>query len=321
MSSLRQKKVLITGSTGFIGANLVQRAVGAGSDVYILTRKLSNTWRINDKLEDVTRYIVDLSDQDSLGSAILSIKPDIIYHTAAYGGNPSQKDFMKIIESNYIGTANLVNACKKVGFDLFVNTGSSSEYGIKGSPMRENDLLEPVNEYAVSKSAATLYSQFVARTEKLPIVTLRLFSPYGCYEGSTRLIPSVILDCIRKKNPKITSLSFVRDFIFVDDVIEAYLKILDASEIGGEIINIGSGRQHSIGDAVNKIIELTGNEVEPETGGVPRWPNEPEKWVADISKAKRLLNWTPKYDFTRGLAASVEWFKENIDRYNSYEEP
>lgn len=315
MSSLRRKKILITGSTGFIGSNLVRRSVKFGSDVFILTRKLSDTWRIKSILDDVTRYEVDLTDYEHLEAMIKGIQPDIIYHTAAYGGNPFQKDFKKIIESNYIGTANLVNACKGADFELFVNTGSSSEYGIKASTMGEEDRLEPVNDYGVSKASASLYCQFVARTERKPIITLRLFSPYGSYEESTRLIPSVILDCIKGKNPKVTSLSFVRDFVFIDDVVDAYFNAVDASEIGGEIINIGSGIQHSVGDVANKIIELTGNEVVPETGGRPRWANEPERWQADISKAKRLLNWEPKHDLAQGLAASVEWFKEHIDLY------
>jgi len=316
MSSLKSKRVLLTGSTGFIGANLMRKAIEIGADVHILTRKSSDIWRIRDKLGKVRQYQVDLSVYEDLVPVISDIEPDIIYHTAAYGGNPSHRDFKKIIESNYIGTANLVNACKRVDFELFVNTGSSSEYGVKASPMKEDDLLEPVNDYGVSKSAATMYCQFAARKEQLPIVTLRLFSPYGSFEGSTRLVPSVILDCIRGINPKITSLSFVRDFIFVQDVTDAYLNALDASKIGGEIINIGSGKQHSVGDVVNKIIELTGDGVVPETGGAPRWPIEPERWEADITKAKKLLSWEPKYDLTSGLEKSVKWFKENVDLYN-----
>jgi nucleoside-diphosphate-sugar epimerase len=320
MSSLRGKKVLITGSTGFIGANLMRKAISAGADVSILTRKSSDVWRIQDKLGDVSQYQLDLSDYECLESVILKIEPEIIYHTAAYGGNPFHNDFRKIIESNYIGTANLVNACRKVDLELFVNTGSSSEYGIKTSPMREEDILEPVNDYGVSKSAATLYCQSLARNKNIPMVTLRLFSPYGYYEGHKRLIPSVILDCFRGENPKIISKAFVRDFIFIEDVINAYIKVLDAKEIVGEIINIGSGKQHTVGDIANTIIELAGEGLAPETGGTPRWSNEPEKWEADITKAKKLLNWEPKYDLTRGLDTTIKWFRENINLYKNYGE-
>lgn len=316
MSSLRGKRVLITGSTGFIGANLMRKAIGVGADVSILTRESSDSWRIQDKLGDVSQYQSDLSDYECLESAILKIEPEIIYHTAAYGGNPFHNDSRKIIESNFIGTANLVNACRKIDFDLFVNTGSSSEYGIKTSPMREEDILEPVNDYGVSKSAATLYCQSVARNKKIPLVTLRLFSPYGCYEGHKRLIPSVILDCLRGENPKIISPAFVRDFIFIDDVMDAYIKVLDAKEIVGEIINIGSGKQHTVGDIADTIIGLTGKGLVTQTGGTPRWPNEPEKWEADITKAKKLLNWEPKHDLIRGLDATIKWFRENIYLYN-----
>jgi nucleoside-diphosphate-sugar epimerase len=315
MSSLEGRKVLITGATGFIGANLVRRAIGAGADVSIFTRMSSDTWRINDKLECVSLHKVDLLDYEKLMLTIRDIDPEIIYHTAAYGGNPAQKDFKKIITSNYIATVNLVNACKKSNFELFVNTGSSSEYGIKTLPMSEEDLLEPMNDYGVAKSAATVYCRFAAKSERLPIVTLRLFSPYGSYEGSTRLIPSAILDCLHGKNPMITSLAFVRDFLFIEDIMVAYLKALDAKDLEGEIINIGSGHQHSIGDVVQEIIKLTGNNVVPEIGGSMRWSNEPAKWEADISKAKRLLNWEPKYDLTLGLRATIKWFEENLFLY------
>jgi len=315
MKTLNGKKVLVTGSTGFIGANLVKKSLGEGAELHILIRDTSYKWRINDVLEGVNIYHVDLSDYGHLKDIVLNIRPDIIYHTAAYGGSPFQRDFWNIIKSNFIGTANLVNACKNMDFELFVNTGSSSEYGIKAFPMRESDLLEPVNDYGVSKSAATLYCQSVAKNENLPIVTLRLFSPYGRHEGPTRLIPSVIMACIKNEKIKISSTKLVRDFIYIDDVLGAYAKLTGAYKISGQIFNIGGGEQHSIGEVVNKIIELTGSEMVPETEGAPRWPNEPDRWQADISKAKHLLNWHPKYNLEKGLNATIKWFEENMPLY------
>jgi nucleoside-diphosphate-sugar epimerase len=239
-----------------------------------------------------------------------------VYHLATYGGKPNQYDLCRIIQTNFISTVNLIRACKKVNFELFVNTGSSSEYGIKANPMREYDCPEPINNYGVSKCAATLYCQTEAKKEKLPIVTLRLFSPYGNYEESARLIPSVIMACLRGESPRISSPRFVRDFIYIEDVNDSYSRLIDAPDINGQIFNIGSGKSYSIGEVANKIIELTGSRVELLTGREQIWPNEPENWQADISKAKHVLGWKPQYDLEQGLRASIKWFEENIELYN-----
>jgi len=316
MQTLKGKKIIITGATGFVGANLTRMALKAGAEIHILTRRNSNMWRIKDLLETINNHTTDLLDYNETTSITSSIKPDIIYHLATYGSKTNQDDLCRIIQTNFISTVNLIRACKKVNFELFVNTGSSSEYGIKANPMREYDCPEPINNYGVSKCAATLYCQAEAKKEKLPIVTLRLFSPYGNYEDSARLIPSVIIACLRGKNPRISSTRFVRDFIYIEDVIESYARMVDVSDVSGQILNIGSGKSHSIGEVANKIIELTGSRVELLTGREQIWPNEPENWQADISKAKHVLGWKPQYDLDQGLRASIKWFEENIELYN-----
>jgi nucleoside-diphosphate-sugar epimerase len=314
-NNLSGKKVLITGSTGFIGSNLARIALNHDADVYLLYRATSSKWRINGIFSFVHGYCVDLSDSRRLNSIISEIQPDIVYHTAAHGGNSCQKDRQRILDSNLMGTINMIDACRKVDLDIFVNTGSSSEYGIKIASMREDDLLEPVNDYGISKASATMYCQAAARNEGLPAVTLRLFSPYGSYEGQSRLVPSAILACLRGENPRISSRSFVRDFVFIDDVLDAYLKVIDAQDALGEIINIGYGEQHSVGEVVDIIIRLAGDTAFPVVGSPSRWPNEPIKWQADISKARNVLGWSPKYDLERGLAATVDWFKDNTALY------
>jgi nucleoside-diphosphate-sugar epimerase len=320
MTSLNGKKVLITGATGFVGANLVRMVLKQGSEVYIITRKKSDKWRIDDVLGEIAEYNtdfnIDLLDCDKLNRIIRRIRPDIIYHTATYGGRPGQKDAIKIVQTNLVGTINLIKACQKFGFDLFVNTGSSSEYGIKERAMQEGDLLEPVNDYGISKSAATQYCRAVARNKGLPIVTLRLFSPYGSYEESTRLIPSVILSCLRGEKPKISSPYFVRDFVYIQDVLDAYAKLSDVPDLGGEVFNIGSGKQCTVGDVANMIIELSGCCMELEMGMPQGWPNEPKKWEADISKANDILGWMPKYSMEKGLAETIRWFEKNINIYS-----
>jgi nucleoside-diphosphate-sugar epimerase len=316
MSSLNGDKIFITGATGFVGSNLVRRALQQGAEVYVNVRNTSNLWRIKDIIDDIAIINADITQYEKLIDHLQKIRPNIIFHTAVYGGSAHQNDFNTIIETNIIGTANVVRCCKDINFDLFVNTGSSSEYGIKQKPMRETDLLEPVNDYGVSKASATMYCRSQAINKNLPIVTLRLFSPYGMYEERSRLIPSVIISAICQKNPKISSLKFVRDFIFIDDVLSAYEALIDHPNSGGQIYNIGSGEQHTIGEITEIILRLLGNKVEYELGVPPNWKDEPDFWQADMSKTLKDLNWAPKYDLNVGLTKSVDWFKKHQHLYH-----
>ncbi len=310
------KKVLITGATGFVGSNLVRKALSWNSEVYAIVRKKSNIWRIWDIINDISVIDVDLVDYEKLRSSIKEIRPDIIFHTAVYGGSADQSDIHTIMTSNFIGTVNLVQSCMQVNFDVMVNTGSSSEYGIKYRPMKESDQLEPTTDYGVSKAASTLFCYSKAISDELPIVTLRLFSPYGSYESRARLIPSIILSVLRGNPPTISSRNNVRDFIFIDDVIEAYQSVSVLDNPSGMIFNIGSGIQHSVGEVTDTILKYLGPNINYQTGHPQVWRIEPPFWEADITSAKMELHWEPKYSLNNGLIKTIEWFKENINLYN-----
>ncbi len=313
---VKNKRILITGATGFIGSNLVRYFLKNGANIFICTLRTSDKWRIQDILKDISEYSVDLRDLVRLKKIIKITKPHIIIHTAIYGGYIFQKDTHKIIETNFTGTVNLINACKYTDYELFINTGSSSEYGIKLKPMKETDVLEPLDEYGVYKAAATLYCHAFARKENRPIVTARLFSPYGYYEEKTRFIPSLILSCLKFKNPRLSLPNSVRDFIFIDDIMEAYKKIIENKDnIAGEIFNLGFGCQHTVGEVARYIVKLTGNRVNLDWGKVNNPRQEPKFWQADISKAKKLLGWHPEHHFKSGLVKNINWFKGHITKY------
>jgi len=309
---LNNKKILVTGATGFIGANLLHHLANLGLKPYVMLRNKSNTWRINDIINGLRLSNVDISDREAVTSAIKEIKPHVIFHMATYGGYVTQIDHDLTVRTNYLGTVNLLNACKASGFELFINTGSSSEYGIKSDPMKETDALDPVTEYGAIKAAASLYCQAMAKKEALPVVTLRIFSPYGYFEGPERLIPSVIRSCLRGEDPKLSNVESVRDFIFIEDVIDAFMKVINAKERAiGEVFNVGGGIQYSVGDVVNNIISLTGANVTPCWGSVPNPRNEPKCWQADILKAKIELKWSPVIPLTEGLKKTILWFRKN----------
>jgi len=313
---INNKKILITGATGFVGSCLAHRLVETGCELHLTVRAESNLWRIKNILDKVNLHNLDLRNKNNVESVVTSLKPKVIYHCATYGGYYTQSDAKKILGTNITGIVNLLNACAKAGFDCFVNTGSSSEYGIKNGPIKESDTLEPVSSYGAAKTSSTLFCQSVFRRNQLPIVNLRLFSPYGYYEAARRLIPSVIISCLSGKDVKLSSPDSVRDFVFIEDVVDAYLKVTEIiSKAKGEIFNIGSGRQYSVGEVVSKIIELTGGKIKPEWKTMPNPRIEPAVWIADISKAKDILKWQPEYTLERGLKNTVKWFKENVFLY------
>lgn len=312
-------KYLITGATGFIGANLLRAFINENTETHILIRKTSNTWRINDILEKTRIHFCDLNNPDQIKAVVSDIKPDIIIHNAIYGGYPFQKDTAKVINTNFLGTVNLLNACLENEFKCFINTGSSSEYGIKNKPMSESDLLEPIDDYGVAKSAATLYCQSIAKRYNLPIFTLRLFSPYGYYEEPTRLIPYIVINCLQDNDIKLSNPNPVRDFIFIEDVIDAYKSIIEKAQINepGNIFNIGTGKQHSVKEIFNIIKEITDYKKEPIWGQVEGRSSDIIKtWQADIKKSNLKLNWKPNYSIEEGLSKNIDWFKKNITLYN-----
>lgn len=306
---------LVTGGTGFIGSQLIRRLINNGEDVHIIVRKEARFWRIEDIRHKVACHTSDLSDTDELRKIIEKIRPQVIYHLATYGAYPHQNEPDKIIKTNILGTWNLLKASSHIDYELFVNTGSSSEYGFKELPMKETDLLEPASYYAITKASQTLLCFHIARNEKRPIVTLRPFSVYGPYEEPTRFIPTLMNALYRKEKMNLVSPQISRDYIYVEDVINAYLLIDKFKNFTGKIFNIGTGVQSSIKDVVETAIKVTGETADFRWGQMTPRAWDTNNWVADISKARQLLNWSPKVSLEEGLSLMWEWFKSNSVLY------
>ena len=307
-------KVLITGGTGFVGACLARHLVDTGHDVHVFTRRDSNKWRIADILNRLTDHEVDLRSLSTVEQAVTAIRPRIIYHLATFGGFTIQNDSDIVFESNINGTVNLLRSCEKAGFDCFVNTGSSSEYGLKSAPMEENDLLAPLGDYGVSKAASTLYCRSEAIGKGLPVVTLRLFSPFGSWDDPKRLVPYVIKSFLRGEQPKLTTPQSVRDYVFIDDILAAYSAVIK-DPLPGEVFNIGSGSQHTIGEVVAILQNIIGSGLSPLWGSRGQQRPEPVMWIADIRKAETKLGWRPSTTLRDGLERTVEWMRNNLRFY------
>jgi len=297
-------RILITGGTGFIGANFVHKFVLSKDEVHVFKREDSDLWRIENIKKDIFLHDVDLADSVCIEKIVSEIKPEHILHFASYGTRQGkEQDTKKTIDTNLLGTINILNACAKVGFSSFINTGSSSEYGEKNSPMKETDILEPNNLYGVTKAASTLYCQQLAKKKNLPVVTMRLFSVFGYMESSDRLIPALVKAVLSGEELKVVSPSIVRDFIFIEDVIDAYLKAISIIDtIKGNVFNIASGRELSIADIVEISRKVSGKSVKAVYGAVSEKQIEPKMWVGNIEKAKKILHWSSSHTFEEGFS-------------------
>jgi nucleoside-diphosphate-sugar epimerase len=319
MRKLENKGILITGGAGFVGSCLARQLADSDNRVGLLVLEQEDLWRVNDILSSLSILKADLRDYSAVSRQVREFAPDVVFHLATYGGMSGQNNDNRIVETNILAAANLLLALRETDYNAFVNVGSSSEYGLMDKPMAETDRPQPVSSYGRSKLAATHLCESYASAYGMPNVTLRLFSPYGPYEDARRLVPSVILSCLKGIDPALGSAESVRDFVFVMDAVDALLEAaIQIDKLKGRIINIGSGIQRSVGEVADMIIELVGNDVRPIWGAVKPSQPEPKAWLADIGLVAELMGWQPRYDLRSGLSKTVEWFRANSGRFDAY---
>jgi nucleoside-diphosphate-sugar epimerase len=219
-----------------------------------------------------------------------------------------------------LGTINLVEACLETGFEVLINTGSSSEYGFQDHPPKETEGLEPNSHYAITKAAASMFCRFTAKRAGVRLVTLRLYSVFGPYEEPSRLLPTLILNGRRGRLPALVNPDVARDFVYVDDVVDAYCRAAtQATEEPGAIYNVGTGEQTSLRDVVDVARRVMAIEEDPQWGTMPNRKWDTSVWVSDSNKIRAELGWRPRLTFEDGFLELVRWFDAHPELIDFYE--
>ena len=308
---------LVTGAAGFVGSVLTRKLASDGHEVHALVRPGSELWRLEGV--DAALHAVDLAEEPAVTRLVEGVRPEWVFHLAAHGAYSWQSDFPQMVRTNVLGTIHLVESCLRVGFEALVNTGSSSEYGFTDHAPAEDEEPRPSSDYAATKLTATLYCRAAAARSGLSIPTLRLYSVYGPFEEPARFVPRLAVEALAGKLPPLVSPDVARDFVYVDDAVEAYLAA--ASRRGpeaGAVYNVGTGRQTSIREAVEIAKRVLAIDSPPEWGTMPDRAWDTTVWVANPRKIERELGWTPRTTFEEGFARFARWLSEAPERLPLY---
>ena len=249
-------------------------------------------------------------------SLIREIKPSVIYNLAAYGAYSSQTDVDRIYRVNFESVRYLLDEVSQLsGFLGFVQAGTSSEYGLNCSAPSEDAPTRPDSHYAVAKQAATALTQFYALKHDVPAWVFRLYSVYGPYEDTSRLILKLLIHASKGSLPPLVDPQISRDFIYLEDVCRAFESIIEQKDRvkKGEIYNIGSGTKTTLGDLIQMTCEAFQLSTKPSWGSMDarRW-DHPE-WYSNSSKASKELNWHPKIPLIEGLNMTMKWIRDHLE--------
>ena len=321
-----KKKIFITGGAGFIGSHLVEKCIRLGYTVKtLIPYNVDNScgWidHFDKKIRDNVEVILgDVCDNNLFKKE--TKKFDVIFHLAALISIPySYKSPKSYISTNINGTLNGLEAARDNNVGLFVNTSTSEVYGsAQYVPIDEKHPLNAQSPYAASKIAADQLSLSYFRSFGLPVTILRPFNTFGPRQSQRAAIPAIINQILSdKKEIKLGNLNAHRDFTYVDDTVNGYIKLIGNQKSIGEIINLGTGSSFSIKETLSFICEILNKDVKVKVDQERLRPKKSEvnKLLSKNTKAKKILKWRPKFNgksgFFNGLKKTIEWSKQNED--------
>jgi len=308
-----QGPIVITGASGFVGANLFKLLAQHRNDVFAVTREKKG-WRLAD-VHDERVIAADLNDANAINNLVEAIRPQTVFDCAAYGAYSFEEDAALIYRTNFLSAVHLLTRLTEQGISAYVHAGSSSEYGENCTAPSEDAQREPNSHYAVSKAAIADYLRFMGKHRQVPCLNLRLYSVYGALEDTSRLIPNLVKQALGGKLPPLVAPQTSRDFVHVDDVCEAFVHaaVHMNPSLYGESINIGSGRCTTIADLADVTRKLFGLTEEPHFGSMEGRAWDLSAWYSNPGKARSTIGWRAKTSLENGLLRTAEWIKTVAD--------
>jgi nucleoside-diphosphate-sugar epimerase len=269
---------------------------------------MTDMHRIADILPQLTIAHDDMSNSERLKELLAELNPRGIFHCAASNikvGIAAPED--ELVRVNVLGTIHLAQALADVDYQFFINCGTYFEYGLKQQPFHEDDRCEPLEPYALTKLASTLYCQSVAKNSGKPIVTFRIFNPYGPGMEPGRLVYEVVNRAVRGEEIMITKPDARRDLTYIDDLVDLFMEAKDqAGRLKGEIFNLANGETHSFKELTETALKITNSTSKVSWGGAKEIAYDKTTQEANMKKTFAAFTWRPRVRLEAGIAKMIE---------------
>ncbi|VAV84859.1 UDP-glucose 4-epimerase [hydrothermal vent metagenome] len=326
ISSWKGKRVLVTGADGFIGSHLTERLAREGAKVraFVYYNSFGRWGWLDDTepelMENIEIFAGDIRDPGRVQEAVTG--QDVVFHLSSLIAIPySYHAPDSYVQTNVSGALNILNAARSVGIERLVHTSTSEVYGsAQYVPIDEKHPLQGQSPYSASKIGADMLAESYYRSFELPVAIARPFNTYGPRQSARAVIPTIISQLVSGADKlSLGSLTPTRDFNFVEDTVDGFLKIAECDKAIGNIINLGSGREVSIEDLVLSIMEVTGNIVPIVQVGERIRPeaSEVDRLLCDSTRAKEWAGWEPRHTLEQGIEKTMRWIAENQEHFKA----
>ena len=299
-------KILVAGGSGFIGKNLINDLISKGNEVISISKNINSLNQI-EKVKYIYHDLTIPLEKEKINS--LSGLEYIINCSGYVDHKSFENGGIKIFQQHFNSLYLLANLGISLGIKTFIQIGSSDEYGEKKGPIDEEMRESPISPYSLAKLTATHYLINCFKKGLLNTVVLRPFLVFGEMQSKNRFLPYLIDNCIKNKEFNVTKGEQKRDYLYIKDFNRALLKSLTTESAYGEILNIASGQPRTIKKVIGNVKQIIGK-GKPVLGGLKYREGESMELYANIEKAKRILNWEPKYEFKDSLQKVINWYLE-----------
>lgn len=316
---------IVTGAGGFIGSHLLERLVSSGSQVraFVHYNSMSRWGNLDlldkDVLDNIEIFQGDIKDPFAVDRAVEGCR--VVFHLASLIAIPySYIAPESFVSTNVLGAVNVLEACRRHNVEKIIHTSTSECYGTARTvPMNEQHPLQSQSPYSASKNGADMMAESYYRSFGVPVSIVRPFNTYGPRQSARAIIPTIVTQVVTGSRLRLGNLSPTRDLTYVSDTVDGFIRAAETDACVGQVVNIGNGREISMGDLARKIMNLMGREIEISQEDERTRPplSEVDRLVCDNSKARDLMGWQPKVGLDEGLLRTIEWVQANLSQFKA----